>query len=305
MNLSYYKTLCVSVCLFFPQPSNPSFFSSPFILLSYAVSFFSFLAYFFSPSPASFSHCSPWSFLPTPLPQPFPGTLLPLALPVAGGRIPPPLFTQTRFHDTLNGDRFHRHCSSCLVQHGHVRGHPQVVPQQSSAPPSVGWMVTFPSRIRNWRSTAMGKQHEPHCELSGHLYAQQVPHWGVEGGGVLAHAGCSNGGLWQHSGNHAWKMPAHPICTRWLREGVVLHPPLSGAATCSVVSAVCDDMRLVLPAHHFDREITLLLLPPRNCLHPSGPACGPALPKRAGKQALLALRSQHHLKNPGIYLHHT
>lgn len=25
----------------------------------------------------------------------------------------------------------------------------------------------------------MGKQHEPHCELSGHLYAQQVPHWGV------------------------------------------------------------------------------------------------------------------------------
>lgn len=102
-------------------------------------------------------------------------------------------------------------------------------------------------------------------------------------------------GLWQHSGNHAWKMPAHPICTHWLRDGVVLHPPLLGAVPCSVVSAACDDMQLVLPAHQFDQEVTLLLLPLRSCLHPSGPAHVPALPKRAGKQAL---RSQHHLKKP-------
>lgn len=62
---------------------------------------------------------------------------------------------------------------------------------------------------------------------------------------------------------------------------------------CSTVSTGSDDAGsgwqqwhrwLVLPAHQFDQVLTVLLLPPRNCLHPYKPDPYASSPEE-GKEA--------------------
>lgn len=158
MNLSCYKTLCVSVCLSSPQPV---FLLFPLhTLLSYELLPPPFPPTFPLSLLPSFSPCLPWSLLPTPLPQPFPfGALLPAALPVTAVWVPPPFSSQTHFQDSFkqrplaNSAGVPAWCDAAMPGNS-----PMLSPGRTSAPPSAeaGWRGDLPKHYLELKECGHG-----------------------------------------------------------------------------------------------------------------------------------------------------